>query len=498
MGNIESELNKNDKLSPLDKQRILEQNSLQQEIIQKQIFQGKIEQSQRFMEDLRHRQPLMAKSNNHLLTNPEVQKEFMRNKKMQQELQRRATIQQSNHIEDSSYNQINNFLSDLEVEETVDDVNKSHLFINQGTKYQNIVPDNNQNVNNQNVNNQNVNNQNVNKQKNIKSKKNKPEIGINNSDRDKLIRLIKKEKDEEVIKNKAEHDKRRSEYISKLNLLDENNVDPYKILDVSKTPSMTEIKNAYKKKAKIHHPDKGGNDKQFKIITMAFMSIIEKFKRQQQDKQFISLKDESAKEMENQNKNQRKNINMKGNNFSVKLFNKIYNENKIYNPSNEGYGKWMEETEFDSDTTPKIFSSEFNLNVFNTSFEDSKEDNSQEIIKYQEPQAISISKQNYQELGGDAPGNYTDSKKGYTDYRQAHSQTTLINPNNVKIKQYRNVDELNKARGAKMFLTEEETMVIERNKALEKENDEQRVMRLNKYDEMAFRQFEKVNKLFLK
>ena len=129
MGNVESELNKNDKLSPLDKQRILEQNSLQQEIIQKQIFQGKIEQSQRFMEDLRHRQPLMAKSNNHLLTNPEVQKEFLRNKKMQQELQRRALIQQSNHIEDSSYNQINNFLSDLEVEETVDDVNKSHLFI---------------------------------------------------------------------------------------------------------------------------------------------------------------------------------------------------------------------------------------------------------------------------------------------------------------------------------------------------------------------------------
>ena len=36
---------------------------------------------------------------------------------------------------------------------------------------------------------------------------------------------------------------------------------------------------------------------------------------------------------------------------------------------------------------------------------------------------------------------------GYTDYKKAHTQTTLINPNTVKVRQYRNVEELNKARG---------------------------------------------------
>ena len=49
---------------------------------------------------------------------------------MQQELQRRAQQEQKKHIQDSSYNQINNFLSGLEVEEKEDQVNKSHLFIN--------------------------------------------------------------------------------------------------------------------------------------------------------------------------------------------------------------------------------------------------------------------------------------------------------------------------------------------------------------------------------
>ena len=53
---------------------------------------------------------------------------------MQQELQSRAQLEQKKHIQDSSYNQINNFLSGLQVEEKEDQINKSHLFINQGNK----------------------------------------------------------------------------------------------------------------------------------------------------------------------------------------------------------------------------------------------------------------------------------------------------------------------------------------------------------------------------
>ena len=34
------------------------------------------------------------------------------------------------------------------------------------------------------------------------------------------------------------------------------------------------------------------------------------------------------------------------------------------------------DTEYDSDKTPKVFSSEFNLNIFNNSFEDHKEETS--------------------------------------------------------------------------------------------------------------------------
>ena len=94
--------------------------------------------------------------------------------------------------------------------------------------------------------------------------------------------------------------------------------------------------------------------------------------------------------------------------------------------------------------------------------------------------------------------NGPDSKNGIYGLGKAHTQTTLINPNQVKVRQYKNVEELNRARGEKPYLTEEETMVIERNKKLEEEREQERLMRVNQYDEMAFRQFERINKLFLK
>ena len=120
---------------------------------------------------------------------------------------------------------------------------------------------------------------------------------------------------------------------------EQNDINPYKILDVSKTASINEIKTAYKRKAKIYHPDRpNGNKEQFQLITMAFMLLIEKYKKTMEDKQFTTLKEESRKELENQKNNSRRNVNMKGDRFNNKLFNKIYEENKLYNPNDEGYG----------------------------------------------------------------------------------------------------------------------------------------------------------------
>ena len=73
MGNAESDLSKNKEISQADRERILQQNLLQQERIKNQILQGKLEQTQREMTEFRRQQQMVPKSNNPLFTNPEVQ-----------------------------------------------------------------------------------------------------------------------------------------------------------------------------------------------------------------------------------------------------------------------------------------------------------------------------------------------------------------------------------------------------------------------------------------
>jgi curved DNA-binding protein len=61
-------------------------------------------------------------------------------------------------------------------------------------------------------------------------------------------------------------------------------MDPYNVLGVDKTSSHDDIKKAYRRLAKEHHPDKnGGDDSQFKEIAEAYEKIGDESSRQQWD-----------------------------------------------------------------------------------------------------------------------------------------------------------------------------------------------------------------------
>lgn len=58
---------------------------------------------------------------------------------------------------------------------------------------------------------------------------------------------------------------------------------PYKILGVDKSATKAEIKKAYRTKAKQHHPDKGGDEAEFKKINQAYEILGDEQKRSQFD-----------------------------------------------------------------------------------------------------------------------------------------------------------------------------------------------------------------------
>lgn len=59
--------------------------------------------------------------------------------------------------------------------------------------------------------------------------------------------------------------------------------DYYNILGISKTASTDEIKKAYRKKALEHHPDRGGDQEEFKKINEAYQILSDPQKRTQYD-----------------------------------------------------------------------------------------------------------------------------------------------------------------------------------------------------------------------
>ena len=57
----------------------------------------------------------------------------------------------------------------------------------------------------------------------------------------------------------------------------------YELLDVPKNATTDEIKQHYRKYARIHHPDKGGDPEQFKEIHEAYETLMDPIKRHQYD-----------------------------------------------------------------------------------------------------------------------------------------------------------------------------------------------------------------------
>ena len=62
-------------------------------------------------------------------------------------------------------------------------------------------------------------------------------------------------------------------------------MDPYKILGVTKDASQGDIKKAFREKALEYHPDKGGNEENFKQINEAYSLISDPEKRSRFDAQ---------------------------------------------------------------------------------------------------------------------------------------------------------------------------------------------------------------------
>ena len=158
-----------------------------------------------------------------------------------------------------------------------------------------------------------------------------------------------------------------------------------KVFGVPEDYTLEQLKSSYKKLAIKTHPDRpDGSNEKFQLVTKCYMSLLEKYKLRESDKTYHNLREESKKYIQEQ---KGKNTVIDKENFNLKLFNKLYEENKLWDPNDNGYDDWLKDEKKDVEETP-LFGKKFNLNIFNSTFENYKNKNNNEIIEYKDPQSM--------------------------------------------------------------------------------------------------------------
>ena len=217
-------------------------------------------------------------------------------------------------------------------------------------------------------------------------------------------------------------------------------IDPYKILNMSKNYDKSSLKKSYMKMAVKYHPDKGGDPKKFKIVTLAYKILLKKLEERDNDKLHNDLKNGSKDFIRDQKSNNKRNINMKGENFDINLFNKIYDENRLKDDfADDGYGNWLKNAE--EETGVKM--NEFNKTKFHNEFlKQKKKQSSSQLQKYKEPEEL-VSMGNRDSimiLGKEKVSSYSGESNGlaYRDLREAYTESTLIDTGSVDISKRKN------------------------------------------------------------
>lgn len=302
--------------------------------------------------------------------------------------------------------------------------------------------------------------------------------------------------------------KRRKMFEREIEKFEHSNNDPYTILGLQNRGggvgiTLAEIKAAYKNLARKHHPDKGGNAERFKLITQSYCYLMNKYGA----KNSAAVEEHNKmtapvvnRDYTNVDSNMQ-NLYVDKDNFDVKKFNDIFNKFKVEDVYDDGYGNIMNNSEEPAmrqiDKNQTVFTDKFNKEVFNKMFEN--ENIHDELIEYNgEPEALDSSKNlSFKELGQGKIADFGKDAK-FTDYKRAYEKSRF-NPNKVKYKEYRNVDELKRERGSISHeMTDEMREKIRRKEEREAEQERRRKEKLEQEDDLWKVQYEKLNKLFIK
>lgn len=220
-----------------------------------------------------------------------------------------------------------------------------------------------------------------------------------------------------------------------------------RVLAIEEEVALTEeaLKKAYKKAAIKAHPDKGGSKDAFDAVTRAFaylMDILKLVKGQsgsagQGVVPGLDTVQEQRSSAATEWQMPSEPVKLNPKNLDMNKFNQLFEQTRVPDPDEDGYGDWLKDEEKSGGSKRKIqgkaFSENFNREVFNRMFEEEAATNgvngNSQMIQFNHPQELILNQSSGVELGRDRPADYTsayDSKMGYTDLRAAYTKENTV------------------------------------------------------------------------
>lgn len=286
------------------------------------------------------------------------------------------------------------------------------------------------------------------------------------------------------------------------------NIDPYKILEVPNNFTINQLKEAYKKMALQVHPDKGGSEYLFKLVTLCYHLLMKEYKKKHHiEKDFNELKSNSLKQTDNSFRQNIEKNDIDNNGFNIHKFNEIFTKNKLESITDSGYQDFLNNSK--EVEQKNIFENKkFNSNQFNKIFEKKTkniESNNKVLIKYKEPIPLEASKKiAFTELGVDSIDDFSNdniSRKNlnYMDIKIAHTTSRIVDPKTIeKRKTYSNIKDFKQDRANIQYIqNDDDKKYYEKQKYLEELNEKKRIQNIINYDNKIGKHYETVNKLFL-
>ena len=288
----------------------------------------------------------------------------------------------------------------------------------------------------------------------------------------------------------------------------------YRILNIddSKPLSHEILKGAYKRAAAKAHPDRGGSAAAFDEVTRAFLYLEEVIHKlipkgakdgEHADPRFtqavtketaMKARDVPLSKYEEEEAHrfpgsaakrlEEPKIALNPKKLNMDTFNKLFEENRLPDPDQDGYGDWLKSNGEDRRLQNESqLRSKFNADVFNKTFLEgaTRDSRSDGITKYQAPDAITH--HGGTELGRGRPSHFISAmgaKTAYTDLKYAYGEGSTFSQDIAGLHpEKRSLDSMKREREAAPvpLSAEEEKMLeaIERQKAAAEEERRRRL-----------------------